>query len=81
MEGVTIRVDEDRCIGCEECLDSCTFNGLEMVDGFANIIQSECLGCGRCTSACPEEAISIDIDDPRRVDEIIKKLESCVDVT
>ncbi len=81
MEGITIRVDEDRCTGCEECLESCTFKGLEMVDGFANVVQSECLGCGRCTSACPEEAISIDIDDPRRVDEIIKKLESCVDVT
>ncbi|MCP4757213.1 MAG: 4Fe-4S dicluster domain-containing protein [Proteobacteria bacterium] len=81
MEGITVKVDEDLCTGCEDCLEVCVFKGLEMVDGFANVVQTQCLGCGRCTSACPTEAISIDIDDPSRVDEIIKKLESHVDVT
>jgi len=56
------------------------FNGVKMADGVAVINQDRCLGCGRCESACPPEAISISIDQQSRVNELIKTLESYVDV-
>lgn len=80
MEGVTVEIDEEACTGCEDCLDVCVFNGLKMIDSLAVINQDRCLGCGRCESACPPEAISISIDEGSRVNELIKTLESYVDV-
>jgi len=81
MEGVTVKVDEDICVGCEECLEVCVFRGMEMIDGIAQVNQERCLGCGRCESTCPNEAISIEISDPSFVDGVIKKLESHVEVS
>lgn len=81
MEGITVKVDEDLCVGCGECLEVCKFRGMKMIDGIANVNQNRCLGCGRCENTCPNDAISIIIDENSRVDELIAKLESYVDVT
>jgi len=80
MEGVTVKVDESLCSGCEECLEVCVFRGMEVIDGIAKIDQMRCLGCGRCETVCPNEAISIEIDDINRVDGLIKTLESHVEI-
>lgn len=81
MEGLTVKVDEDLCVGCEKCLEVCVFNGMEIIDKKARVNQDNCLSCGRCASTCPSEAISIKITDPSYVDELIKKLESRVEVS
>jgi len=80
MEGVTVEVDEEACNGCEDCVPVCVFNSLKMKDNVAVIDQDQCLGCGRCETACGPEAISISIDEQSRVNELIKTLESYVDV-
>jgi len=80
MAGITVRVDHERCVGCGECLEVCAFSGMRMADGIAYINQDRCLGCGRCENVCPEKAVSIDIDDSSRVNELIETLESYVDV-
>jgi UDP-glucose 4-epimerase len=80
MEGVTVTVDEELCVGCGECLEVCAFSGMRMTDEIAYVNQDRCLGCGRCESVCPSEAITISIDDVSRVNELIKTLESHVDV-
>jgi len=81
MEGITVKVDEDLCVGCGECLEVCVFMGMEMIDEKARVNQDNCLGCGRCESTCPNESISIEISDLSSVDELIKKLEAHVDVS
>jgi len=81
IEGVSLKVDEDKCIGCGKCVDVCVFRGREMVDGKAKIDQNRCLGCGRCAEVCPTGATTIEIDEINRVDELIGKLERYVDVT
>ena len=51
-----------------------------MVDGKATLDLERCLGCGRCTDVCPTGATTITIDNINRVEELINKIESVVDV-
>ncbi|MHA2283826.1 MAG: indolepyruvate ferredoxin oxidoreductase subunit alpha [Promethearchaeota archaeon] len=81
IEGLTVEVDRDICVGCGECLKACIFNGREIIDGKAKVNQKRCLGCGRCENICPKGAISIIISDPTRIDDLINKLEDYVDVS
>ena len=81
MEGLTVKVDQDICVGCGACLEVCVFKGREIIDGKARVDQERCLGCGRCESACPNGATSIEISDPRRVNELIERLEAHIDVS
>jgi len=80
IEGVSLKVDENLCIGCGKCVEVCVFRGRELVDGKAKIDQARCLGCGRCAEVCPTGATTIDIDDINRVGALISKLEQYVDV-
>ena len=81
MEGVEVKVNRDICAGCGECFKVCIYDAMKMIDGKAMIDQEACLGCGRCERKCPNNAISITIDDYSRVDELIARIESHVDVT
>jgi UDP-glucose 4-epimerase len=79
IEGLNVVVDEDACIGCEDCIDACVWNGNEMIEGIAHITD-RCLGCGRCVEACPSDAISIIFNDSSNIDALIEELESHVTV-
>ncbi|NVM43368.1 MAG: 4Fe-4S binding protein [Candidatus Lokiarchaeota archaeon] len=81
MEGLTVEVDPSICNGCGTCLDVCVFVGRDVINGKAVIDQERCLGCGRCEQVCPNDAITIKIDDPKRVVEHIQRLEESVDVS
>jgi len=81
MEGLKVEVDSDICVGCGACLDVCVFVGRDVINGKAVIDQERCLGCGRCERVCPNGAISITIDDPKRVEDHIRALEESVDVS
>ena len=81
MEGVEVRVDRDKCEGCGTCFKVCIYNGLKMKKGKTMINQEKCLGCGRCERVCPQKAISISIDDYSRIDELIARFDSRVDIS
>jgi len=81
MEGVEVRVDRDKCNGCGKCFKVCIYNGLKMKKDKAMINQKNCKGCGRCERECPNGAISISIDDYSRIDELIARFESRVDIS
>lgn len=57
-------VDEDECVGCEECIDRCPV-GAVTVDDVAVVDRERCLGCGLCASACPSEAITMCLREDR----------------
>lgn len=54
-------VDDDKCAGCEECVDVCPVEVFEMQDGKSVPVNAEeCLGCESCVEVCEEDAITVE---------------------
>ncbi|MBU4564580.1 MAG: electron transfer flavoprotein subunit alpha [Desulfarculus sp.] len=51
-------IDKELCIGCEQCLDACPFDALEM-KGEIPVVGDTCTLCGSCADVCPERAITV----------------------
>ena len=57
-------VDEERCIACGRCEESCSYNAIQvrliMGDRPAVTVDPEmCRGCGGCVASCPSGAIGL----------------------
>jgi electron transfer flavoprotein alpha subunit len=50
-------VDLSKCTGCGDCLESCPYDAIEIIDEKA-YINEYCQDCTACLAACPEGAIS-----------------------
>jgi nitroreductase/NAD-dependent dihydropyrimidine dehydrogenase PreA subunit len=61
---VTTIIDQERCIGCGECVRVCPSQTLEMQDGKATVTGTRSLGCGHCVAVCPVEAVRVEALDP-----------------
>ena len=59
---MSIRVDDDLCTGCESCVASCPYGGIEVIDDKA-IITEDCNLCGACVEACPVDAIILEREE------------------
>jgi len=77
MEGVTVTMDTERCIGCGSCSEICFTKAVKAQDGHFTIDQSLCRGCGRCVEQCPADAITITYDEGA-VDGIVDRIGSLV---
>ena len=57
---VEIKVDVEKCNGCETCVDTCPVGVYEMKDGKSVAVNVEdCLICRACEMQCPEGAIQV----------------------
>lgn len=57
--GVTIQIDEDKCVGAGECVTACPVSVFELVEGKAHATRVEdCTECCMCVDACPVKAIT-----------------------
>ncbi len=79
MEGVSVTVDTDKCIGCGKCEKICFTKAISIVDGKSSI-DDRCRGCGRCVEVCPQEAISISFDESK-VDVEIERIGSLLNIS
>jgi len=53
-------VDEDECVGCEECVGRCQFGALSVPEDVCVVDYSRCVGCGQCTTVCATEALRME---------------------
>jgi len=64
-----VKIDEDKCTGCGDCIISCAEGALEIIDGKAKLISEKyCDGLGNCLD-CPQGAISIEEREAEDFDE------------
>ena len=59
--GYKVTVDEEKCIGCGECVDVCPVEVYELQDGKSVPANAdECLGCESCVEVCDQDAITVE---------------------
>lgn len=53
-------VDQEKCKGCEECLEVCT-SGVFSIEGRKSFPtqMKACIGCRSCVEICKEKAITV----------------------
>lgn len=60
-ERTIIRIDEELCNGCGNCISPCAEGALALVNGKAKVIKEElCDGAGFCIGLCPTGALSLE---------------------
>ncbi len=57
-------IDLEACVECEDCIERCPVNAIELVDGI-QVDREKCLGCGVCAGNCPSDAISLCLREDR----------------
>jgi ferredoxin len=56
-----VKIDEELCDGCGQCIPTCHEGALQMIDGKARLISDlMCDGLGACLGHCPQGAITIE---------------------
>ncbi|SEH07935.1 4Fe-4S binding protein [Candidatus Venteria ishoeyi] len=52
-----IRVERNRCTGCNQCAKNCMCGAIKMVDKIAVVDQLSCMSCHECVDVCDWSAI------------------------
>jgi len=66
-----VKIDEDLCNGCGQCVPNCHEGALQIIDGKARLISElMCDGLGACIGHCPEGAITIEEREADAYDEV-----------
>lgn len=67
-----VKIDEELCDGCGDCIPNCHEGALQVIDGKARLISElMCDGLGACLGHCPQGAITIEKREAENYDEVV----------
>ncbi len=56
-----VKIDEEKCNGCGDCVPGCAEGAIQIIDGKAKLLaENLCDGLGACLGTCPMDAITIE---------------------
>lgn len=80
MKRDVIKIDEEKCTGCGDCIPGCPEGAIQVIDGKARLISDLfCDGLGACIGTCPQDAIEVEqreaepYDEKKVMENIIKE--------
>lgn len=80
MKREVVKIDEELCNGCGDCIPNCHEGALQIIDGKARLVSDLlCDGLGACIGHCPLDAISIETREAEPYNET-KVMEQMVDL-
>ncbi len=56
---MAVVINEETCVGCAACIETCPVEALTMVDDKAKVDEEKCVDCGACLDSCPTGAITL----------------------
>ncbi len=66
----SIKVLEEKCVGCELCVKACPFGAISMAEKKARIDLAKCTFCGACLDVCNFEAIDLQTKTKEKVQDL-----------
>jgi NAD-dependent dihydropyrimidine dehydrogenase PreA subunit len=57
---VTLKLEQEKCVGCGVCLSVCPHAVMSLTNGKIDIADRDaCMECGACARNCPTEALNV----------------------
>ncbi|MGL5512419.1 MAG: DUF362 domain-containing protein [Sporomusa sp.] len=57
-----IKINQEKCVGCEKCSAVCPEKAITVNEKKANISSGKFIGCGECLTVCPVKAAEVNLE-------------------